>query len=54
MPQGIYVNKKKMYEKRVEMNGKNRNNKKTIRKRYVRDQIILVFINFPNDLLKSE
>ena len=30
------------------------NKKKTIRERYVRDQIILVFINFPNDLLKSE
>ena len=28
--------------------------KKNNKKRYVRDQIILVFINFPNDLLKSE
>lgn len=44
---------KKNVQKRVEMNEEAKrieNNKK----RYVRDQIILVFINFPNDLLKSE
>lgn len=54
MPQGIYVNKKQNVRKKSGNEWKNRNNKKTIRKRYVRDQIILVFINFPNDLLKSE